>query len=80
VATTDLYNNDFNGSVNNSFAKLRADSTSYVLDEKFKRVLPHVVANIGRLQFRFRYHNGLLVDFNRQPFHFSLKVECKFNV
>jgi hypothetical protein len=82
LATTDLYNNDFNGSVNNSFAKLILAnvSNSYDLHDKFKRVLPHVVAKIGRLKFRFRYHNGVLVDFNHQPFNFALKVECKFNL
>ena len=80
VSTTDFYNNDLNGNVNNSFAKLILSNVSkcYVPVKKFKRILPHVVEKIGRLKFKFRYHNGILVDFNRQPFNFSLKFECRF--
>ena len=80
VSTTDFYNNDLNGNVNNSFAKLILSNVSkcYVPVKKFKRILPHVVEKIGRLKFKFRYHNGILVDFNHQPFNFSLKFECRF--
>jgi hypothetical protein len=81
IATTDSYNGDFNGRVNNSFAKLVLSSVSncYVPVKKFKRILPHMVEKIGRLKFKFRYHNGILVDFKDQPFDFSLKFECRFN-
>jgi hypothetical protein len=80
ISTSDYYNNDFNGNVNNSFAKLILSNVSkcYVPIKKFKRILPHVVEKIGRLKFKFRYHNGILVDFNHQPFNFSLKFECRF--
>jgi hypothetical protein len=80
VSTTDFYNNDFNGRVNNSFAKLILSNISkcYVPVDKFKRLLPHTVEKIGRLKFRFRYHNGIPVDFMRQDFNFSLKFECNF--
>jgi hypothetical protein len=86
IGTTDFYNNDFTGHVNNAFAKLHLTSSSsdglnakYVPVEKFKRVLPHVIEKIGRLKFKFRYHNGIPVDFNHQSFNFSLKFECRFN-
>jgi hypothetical protein len=86
ISTTDFYNNDFNGHVNNAFAKLilsDASNTSntskcYIPVKKFKRILPHMVEKIGRLKFKFRYHNGILVDFNHQLFNFSLKFECRF--
>ena len=80
ISTTDLYNNDFNGRVNNSFAKLILSNITkcYVPVDKFKRVLPHTVEKIGRLKFKFRYHNGILVDFMHQNFNFSLKFECNF--
>ena len=80
ISTTDFYNNDFNGNVNNAFAKLILSNVSkcYIPVKKFKRILPHVVEKIGRLKFKFRYHNGLLVDFEHQPFNFSLKFECRF--
>jgi len=81
IATTDAYNNDFNGNVNNSFAKLILSNVSktYVPIQKFARKLPHMVEKIPRLKFRFRYHNGMLVDFMNQPFNFALKFECRFN-
>jgi len=80
ISTNDYYNNDFNGNVNNSFAKLILSNVSkcYVPVKKFKRILPHLVEKIGRLKFKFRYHNGILVDFNHQQFNFSLKFECRF--
>ena len=80
VSTTDFYNNDFNGNVNNAFAKLTLSTVSkcYVPVKKFKRILPHIVEKIGRLKFKFRYHNGILVDFNHQPFNFAIKFECRF--
>ena len=81
ISTTDFYNNDFNGSVNNSFAKLILSNVSktYVPTQKFTRILPHMVEKIPRLKFRFRYHNGILVDFMNQSFNFALKFECRFN-
>ena len=81
ISTTDFYNNDFNGSVNNSFAKLILSNVSktYVPTQKFARKLPHMVEKISRLKFTFRYHNGILVDFMNQPFNFALKFECRFN-
>jgi hypothetical protein len=81
IATTDSYGGDFNGRVNNSFAKLVLSSVSncYVPVKKFKRVLPHMVEKIGRLKFKFRYHNGILIDFKDQSFDFSLKFECRVN-
>ena len=81
ISTTDMYNNDFNGSVNNSFAKLVLStvSKSYVPVQKFTRTLPHMVEKILRLKFKFRYHNGILVDFLHQPFNFALKFECRSN-
>lgn len=80
-STTTLYNNDYNGSVNNSFAKLILSNTTkcYVPVDKFIRILPHMVEKIRRLKFKFRYHNGMLVDFMNQPFNFSLKFHCRFD-
>ena len=80
-STNNFYNNDFNGNVNNCFAKLVLSDTSktYIPVDKFKRFLPHMVERILRLKFKFRYHNGMLVDFVNQPFNFSLKFHCKFD-
>ncbi len=82
IATTDSYNGDFGGRVNNSFAKLVLSTGSnanwYVPVKKFKRVLPQTVEKVGRLKIKFRYHTGMLVDFQQQGFDFSLKFECRF--
>lgn len=93
IATTDSYNGDFSGRVNNSFAKLVLSTTTssnanasanaianngYVPVKKFKRVLPQTVEKVGRLKIKFRYHTGMLVDFQQQGFDFSLKFECRF--
>ena len=79
IATTDFNGNDYTGRVNNSFAKLTLNSSKYYVPvKKFKRLLPHVVEKVGRLKFKFRYHNGILVDFNHQPFNFSLRFESRF--
>ena len=48
ISTTDFYNNDFNGNVNNAFAKLvlSTESKSYIPVKKFKRILPPTLHNI----------------------------------
>lgn len=80
-STTSYYNNDYNGIVNSAFAKLILSNVTntYVPVCKFKRILPHMEEKIGRLKFRFRYHNGNLVDFLKQNFNFSLKLDCRFD-
>lgn len=74
------YYNDYSGKVNSAFAKLILSNVTntYVPVTKFKRILPHIEEKIGSLKFRFRYHNGNLVDFLNQEFNFSLKMVCKF--
>jgi hypothetical protein len=81
IATNDLYNNDYNGTVNSSFAKLILSDTlnCYIPVDKFKRVLPHIIEKQAKLKFKFRYHTGIPVDFLHQSFNFSLKFECRFN-
>ena len=81
VATNHLYNNDYGGTVNSSFAKLILSNVSncYVPTEKIKRVLPHMVEKIAKLKFKFRYHTGIPVDFMNQDFNMALKFECRFN-
>jgi len=84
INTSELYNNDYNGIVNSAFAKLILSNVtdSYVPVKKFKRILPHIEGKISKLKFKFRYHNGKLVDFLNQNFNFSIKFvtqfECKY--
>ena len=78
--TLSLFNNDYNGTVNSCFAKLTLSETRrYIPTNKFIRVLTQVEERISRLRFKFRYHNGMLVDFLNQEFNFSLKFECRYD-
>jgi hypothetical protein len=81
ISTNSYYNNDYNGRVDNAFAKLVLSNVNnnYVPIKKYKRILPHVVERISKLYFSFRYHNGIPVDFMHQDFNFALKLECRFN-
>jgi hypothetical protein len=81
INTNGYYNNDYNGMVNSAFAKLIMSNVTntYVPVCKFKRELPHIEEKVAKLKFRFRYHNGNLVDFLHQNFNFSIKMECRFN-
>ena len=81
TSTSDYYNNDYNGNVNNSFAKLSLSNVTnnFTPVNKFIRILPHMEEKISRLKFKFRYHNGIPVDFLSQPFNFTLKIETKYN-
>lgn len=75
-----VYYNDYSGRVNSAFAKLILSNVTntYIPVTKFKRIFPHIEEKIGTFKFRFRYHNGNLVDFSNQEFNFSLKMVCKF--
>jgi hypothetical protein len=84
INTSGTFNNDYNGIVNSAFAKLILSNVTntYVPVEKFIRILPHIEGKIAKLKFRFRYHNGNLVDFLNQNFNFSIKFviryDCKY--
>jgi hypothetical protein len=81
INTNGMYNNDYNGVVNSAFAKLILSeiTNSYTPVDKFIRILPHIEGKIAKLKFRFRYHNGNLVDFLNQNFDFSLKIVTRFD-
>jgi len=77
--TNDMYNNDYNGSVNAAFAKIPITSSphSQVFDSKFK-FLQNVsqyhppIDKIRKVKFKFRYHDGRLVDFQDCNFNFTV--------
>jgi len=81
INTSGTYNNDYNGIVNSAFAKLILSDVknTYVPVDKFIRILPHIEGKISKLKFRFRYHNGNLVDFLNQNFNFSIKFTIRFD-
>lgn len=80
-STTTTRNNDFGGKVNSAFIKIPISSNldSYMLDTITMYLnnsgynIP-VLQKITKLKFKFRYHDGRLVDFKNMPFHFNLEI------
>ena len=77
--TNNLCNNEYNFKVNSAFAKIPIQNQPLgnLLDSRngflnnvkiFKGPL-----NISKLCFKFRYHDGRLVDFGNLPFNFTIE-------
>ena len=74
------YNNDYGGKVNASFAKIPVRclpfSQMYDSTRAFIANISHYsppIERLDRLRFKFRYHDGRLVDFKCLPFTFTLE-------
>lgn len=83
--TNNTYNNDYNGRVNSAFAKIPLTENSQsrqILDSKnvyLQYVLSQYnppIDKIKKAKFKFRYHDGRLVDFKDNNFNFTIQ----FNV
>ena len=79
--TNSLYNNDYNGNVKAAFAKIPIVSTpnsEFRVSEndllqnfsQFNRPLERIT----KLTFKFRYHDGRLVDFKKHEFNFTMEL------
>lgn len=86
--TTNIRNNDYNGIVNAAFAKipLRTKPTQIVnaleymygdeppdTSQGFATFFPPL-DKLNKLKFKFRYHDGTLVDFGGQNFSFTIAL------
>jgi hypothetical protein len=86
--TTNTRNNDYNGIVNSAFAKipLRTKPTKIVsaleymygdepqdTSQGFSTFFPPL-DKLSKLKFKFRYHDGSLVDFGGQNFSFTIAL------
>lgn len=87
-----LYCNDYNASVNSYFAKILLHD----LTNNQNKILTFTSSNgeiyngnilyknkidrLIKLKFKFRYHNGILVDFNDKNFNFTLQFSQGDNV
>ena len=78
--TSGWFNNDYNGKVNSAFAKIPITCAPYsqIFDSRqgFLTNISHYqppIQKISRLRFKFRYHDGRLVDFKCLPLNFSLE-------
>jgi len=79
--TTNMYNNDYTGIVKSAFAKIpvtntpngrMVDSRNHFLQNVTQFIPP--LERIQKLKFKFRYHDGRLVDFQETPFNFTIEI------
>lgn len=79
-ATNNLYGNDYNGTVNSAFAKIpiinnplgeQVDSRNFFLENISHYEPP--IEKISKLEFKFRYHDGRLIDFKKNNFNFTIE-------
>ena len=83
-ATNNMYNNDYRGMIKNAFAKipLKNDSTTLLTNSSngsLAYMMSHFttpVESIQKLLFRFRFHDGRLVDFKDTNFNFVIEFNC----
>ena len=80
--TSGLYNNDYRTKTNNAFAKIPCvaspfselhDSAGGGFIKNWVIFHPYI-DSLSKLKFKFRYHDGRLVDFKNLPFSFSLEL------
>uniref|UniRef100_A0A6C0JWQ0 DUF5901 domain-containing protein n=1 Tax=viral metagenome TaxID=1070528 RepID=A0A6C0JWQ0_9ZZZZ len=76
--------NTYAGYVNSAFAKIQIndtlsgiDTTDMMLQNLTYFDIPE--EQISKLHFKFRYHDGRLVNFARMPFNFTLEFNCLKN-
>ena len=78
-------NNAYNGKVNSAFAKIPIVNNLAVNPDSRSLFLQNVVdydppiERITRLLFKFRFHDGRLVDFQNKNFDFSIEFNCLKN-
>jgi len=79
-STASFYNNDYNGKVNSAFAKIPVQCTAfsqiYDSNQAFLSNISHYhppLERVSKLKFKFRYHDGRLVDFKWQPLSFVIE-------
>jgi len=79
-ATNNMYNNDYNGKKNSAFAKIPVQNVPLgeLVDSRngFLQNISYYnppIEKISRLEFKFRYHDGRLVEFGNNPFSFTIE-------
>lgn len=78
--TVAYYNNDYNGKIDSAFAKIPVQCTAfsqiYDSNQAFLSNISHYhppLERVSKLKFKFRYHDGRLVDFRWQPLSFVIE-------
>ena len=71
---------EYNGSINNAFAKIPITNNTTYSDSGSKGNISNIseyhppIDKISKMRFRFRYHNGMLVDFQNLPVTFTIEI------
>ena len=71
---------EYNGSINNAFAKIPITNNTTYSDSGSKGNISNIseyhppIDKISKMRFRFRYHNGMLVDFHNLPVTFTIEI------
>lgn len=87
--SNNMYLNSYGGNVNAAFAKIQITETPNqtcckpILCNRTHKLLETIydppIEKIQKLKFKFRYHNGMLVDFQDCPFTFSIEINSLRN-
>lgn len=83
-STTNVYNNDYNGTVNAAFEKIPINTAvdyyqTFNSRNEDLQNLSHYdvpIETIRKLKFTFRFHDGRLVDFQECNFNFTMAFNC----
>jgi len=82
-ATNNMYNNDYNGTVNAAFEKIPLSisgrNETFNSRNDYLQNVSHYetpIENIRKLKFQFRFHDGRLVDFQNCSFNFTIAFNC----
>ena len=82
-ATNNMYNNDYNGTVNAAFEKIPLSipnrNETFNSRNDYLQNVSHYdtpIENIRKLKFQFRFHDGRLVDFQDCDFNFTISFNC----
>jgi len=86
-STSSTYNNDYSGKVNAFFENVPITMSSSNTINTFskndflitKNVFSNPIERIKKLEFKFRTHNGLLIDFNNSEFELVMEFETLNN-
>ena len=86
-STSSTYNNDYSGKVNAFFENVPISMSSSNTINTFskndflitKNVFSNPIERIKKLEFKFRTHNGLLIDFNNNEFELVMEFETLNN-